>query len=331
MDFTVCPLFGVQSKHKLQYLLHIEEKKLMRQDYAASLVSPYIDLSGKPRLIEPPKEELKRVQARLKNLLSTIPVPENVFSGIRGRSYADNAKFHVGSRRRNVYKIDITAFFPSISRETVYSFFREELQCSSDVSEILCNLTTIDLSRAIISNQERIKEFLRSKNITCINHLISGAPTSQILSYLVNHKMFDEMQNISDTNHAIMTVYVDDVTFSSEERLSSQFMKKIIAVVKKYGYRLSKAKTQSYSKAYPKVITGVVVNREGKPTVKNALRKRIVDEYRQLANDQGNLKDIQRLRGLLTAARQIEPGIFPTIYKFAFSKDNAESPNKKTP
>ena len=322
MDFTVCPLFGLQSKHNLLRLLHIENKKLMRQDYVASLVFPYIDLSGKPRLIEPPKEELKRVQARIKNLLSSISVPENVFSGIKGRSYAGNARFHFGDKRRNVYKIDITAFFPSISRETVYRFFREDLQCSSDVSEILTNLTTVDLSKAHISNQDRVNEFLRLKKITCTNHLMSGAPTSQILSYLANHNMFDEMQYLSDKNHAIMTVYVDDVTFSSEKKISNQFKQEIIAVVKKNRYQPSTAKTQSFSKAYPKVITGVVINKEGKPVVKNSLRKRIVEEYRQLLICPDNPKAVQRLRGLLTAARQVEPGIFPTIHKFAFPKDN---------
>ncbi len=126
-------MLGLQSKHNLLRLLHIEDKKLMRQDYVASLVSPYIDLSGKPRLIEPPKEELKQIQARIKSILSGITVPDNVFSGIRGKSYTGNALYHVGPRRRSVYKIDITAFFPSISRETVYRFFREDLQCSSDV------------------------------------------------------------------------------------------------------------------------------------------------------------------------------------------------------
>lgn len=331
MDFTICPLFGLQSKHNLLRLLHIEDKKLMRQDYVASLVFPYIDLSGKPRLIEPPKEELKRVQARIKNLLSSITVPENVFSGIKGKSYAGNAGFHVGAKRRNVYKIDITAFFPSISRETVYRFFREDLNCSSDVSEILTNLTTVDLSKTHISNQERVNEFLRSKKITCTNHLMSGAPTSQILSYLVNHKMFDEMQYLSDKNHAIMTVYVDDVTFSSEEKLSNRFKQEIIAAVKKYQYRPSTAKTQSFSKSYPKVITGVVINKEGKPVVKNSLRKRIVDEYRQLLITPDNPKAVQRLRGLLTAARQVELGIFPTIHKFAFPKNTAEKEKKKAP
>ena len=89
--------------------------------------------------------------------------------------------------------------------------------------------------------------------------------------------------------------------------------------------------TQSFSKSYPKVITGVVVNKAGKPVVKNALRKKIVDEYKQLLSAPTAPESLQRLRGLLTAARQVEPGVFPTIHKFAFPKDNAKTEKKKAP
>ena len=137
LKYSDCPLYGLQSKKMLKRLLHIEDSKLTKQDYIASLVSPYIDKSGKPRLIEPPREELKAIQKRLKKLLGKIVVPDNVFSGIKGRSYADNAKMHMGSGRRNLFKIDLTAFFPSIDRDTVYRFFSEDLNCSSDVAQIL--------------------------------------------------------------------------------------------------------------------------------------------------------------------------------------------------
>lgn len=215
MKYSDCPLYGLQSKKMLKRLLHIEDSKLTKQDYIASLVSPYIDKSGKPRLIEPPCEELKIIQKRLKMLLGKIVVPDNVFSGIKGRSYADNAKMHTGSGRRNLFKIDLTAFFPSIDRDTVYRFFSEDLNCSSDVAQILTNLTTVDLEKTHITNRDDVYLFLSSKKVSCRNHLISGAPTSQIMSYLVNHHMFSEMQAIANKNNISMTVYVDDVTFST--------------------------------------------------------------------------------------------------------------------
>ena len=112
----------------LKYVLHIKDGDLLKQDYVVSMISPYVDMSKKPRLIEPPQAELKTVQKRIKTLLGKIEVPDNVFSGIKGKSYSDNARQHLGEGTRNLYKIDLTAFFPSISRETGYRFFFEDFK-----------------------------------------------------------------------------------------------------------------------------------------------------------------------------------------------------------
>ena len=318
MLYTDCPLFGLQSKKICRRLLHIENSKLLKQKYIVLQITPYIDTKGKARLIEPPREELKAVQKRIKNLLGQIAVPDNVFSGIKGRSYADNANMHIGSRRRNLFKIDLTAFFPSISRETVYRFFSEDMRCSPDVAKILTDLTTVDLEKSKVSSLEEINRFLDSKNVSCRNHLISGAPTSQIMSYLVNHHMFDEMQKAADDHHTVMTVYVDDITFSSEYRIAHDFQEKIFTIVRKYGYQISKSKVKYYTKLYPKLVTGVIIDSTGKTVIKNAMREKIIMEHEFLRKNPDNMKSRQRLRGLLTAARQVDPHAFPTIYRFAY-------------
>lgn len=255
-------------------------------------------------------------------MLGKIEVPQNIFSGIKGRSYADNALMHTSDKRRNLFKIDLTAFFPSISRDTVYHFFNKDLCCSPDVAEILTNLTTIDIEKSQTNYLSEIYSFLDEKGVTCKNHLISGAPTSQIMSYLVNHQMFDEMQYIANKNNAIMTVYVDDVTFSSENRISKRFREDIKAIVKKHGYRISKSKVKTYTKLYPKLITGVIIDAKGIPIIKNSMREKIINEHKYLRNHPDDLKSRQRLRGLLTAARQVNRNAFPTIYKFAYDKHN---------
>ncbi len=320
MTYENCPLYGLQSKKKLKVLLRIEDSKYTKQDYVAAMVFPYIDKSGKKRLIEPPREELKNIQKRIKNMLGKIEVPNNVFSGIKGKSYAGNAIMHIGASRRNLFKIDITAFFPSISRETVYRFFLEDLRCSPDVAEILTNLTTIDLEKSQAHSLEEIYSFLDEKSVTCRNHLISGAPTSQIMSYLVNHRMFDEMQKLSDENNAVMTIYVDDITFSSENWLSCNFRRKIIDIVRKYGYQISMHKVKMYTKLYPKLVTGVIISSDGKPIIKNSIRWKIIKEHTHLRNNPDDMESRKRLRGLLTAARQVDPHAFPTVYKFAYNQ-----------
>ena len=304
-------------------MLRINNNQVMKQPYIASLVSPYIDKSRKPRLIEPPHEELKIIQKRIKNCLGRIIVPDNVFSGVKGKSYADNARFHVGNNRRNLYKIDLTSFFPSITRDTVYRFFAEDLLCSPDVAQLLADLTTIDLGKSSAKNIDEIYEFLKEKNVSSYNHLISGAPTSQILSYLVNHQMFDEMQKLADDNSITMTVYVDDVTFSSENRISKNFRDKIIAIIRKYNYQISRKKVKRYTKLYPKLVTGVIIDTTGNPVLKNSMRQKIILAYNDLKTNPENADLRMRLRGLLIAARQVNKDAFPTIYKFAFQPNES--------
>ena len=326
MIYTDCPLYGLKSKKLLKRLLRINNNQMMKQPHIASLVSPYIDKSGKPRLIEPPHEELKIIQKRIKNCLGRIIVPDNVFSGVKGKSYADNARFHVGNNRRNLYKIDLTAFFPSITRNTVYLFFAEDLLCPPDVAQLLTDLTTIDLGKSSAKNIDEIYEFLKEKNVFSYNHLISGAPTSQILSYLVNHKMFDEMQKLADDNGITMTVYVDDVTFSSENRISKDFRDKIITIIRKYNYQISRKKVKRYTKLYPKLVTGVIIDAMGKPVLKNSMRQKIILTYNDLKTNPENADLRMRLRGLLIAARQVNKDAFPTIYKFAFQPNESIEP-----
>ncbi len=320
MKYDNCPLYSLKSKKVLKHLLVVKDSALFKQDHVALLVEPYIDSGRKPRLIEPPHTELKIIQKKIKNMLGKIEIPDNIFSGIKGRSYADNAVFHTGEHLRHLFKIDLTAFFPSIKREAVYRFFYEDLLCAPDIAQILTNFTTIDLTKSKVKDIEAVYQFLASKNVKSYNHLISGAPTSQILSYLVNHKMFDEMQAVSDENNVTMTVYVDDVTFSSEYYISAIFKEKIYKIIRKYDYQVSKKKVKSYSKTYPKLVTGVIIDASGHVTVKNSLRKKISLEHEHLREYPDDIVSRQRLRGLITAARQVNKTAYPTIHRYAFSK-----------
>ena len=318
MIYSNCKLFQLHSKKVLKHLLSIKNNDFFKQEYVCSLIEPYIDKKGKPRIIEKPDDSLKAIQSRLKNILYTIQVPDNVFSGVKGKSYAQNALWHKGNK--NVYKIDLTAFFPTIKRETVYSFFRNELQTAPDIAEFLTNITTVDIDKTRPQEIDKINSFLDSKGVTIRNHLISGSPTSQILSYMVNHKMFDELQSICDKNAIIMTVYVDDVTFSSKNNLSVKFKNTIKSIIIKYGYQLSANKEVSYSKHYPKTITGAIVNKTGNIAVKSSMQKHVIDEFNKLKENPNNVDYRRRLRGLVTAARQVVPSSFPSIKKFAFDK-----------
>ena len=84
------------------------------------------------------------------------------------------------------------------------------------------------------------------------------------------------------------------------------------------GQRPPKVSVKGYSKTYPKLVTGVIINSEGRATIKNALRKKIMVEYEHLRNNPDDIKSRQRLQGLVTAARQVDKSAYPNIRKFAF-------------
>ena len=306
-------LYKQTSKKYLLNLLHIHDKRFLQQRYVSKHISPYIQTTPKPRLIEVPSEKLKIIQRNIKNELSKIIVPENIFSGVKGKSYIENAKLHSGNRF--VFKIDLSSFFPCISRNTVYNFFTESLQTSPDIAYILTNLLTVDLSKCNIEDADSVNEFLISKKIKTSNHLISGSPASQILSYLVNHKMFDTLQEFCNKNGLIMSVYVDDITFSSQHVISHSQKEVIYKIISKKLYRLSRNKVKYYTKNYPKLITGAVISSNGNLKIRNSLSLNIIKEWKHFKQNQQDSQSKARLQGLIIAAHQIEPKKFQSIYK----------------
>lgn len=305
-------LYKLSSKKYLVRILKIRNKKYLNQNFIAKQINPYIQSDPKPRLIEEPSETLKIIQKIIKNELNKIKIPYNVFSGIKGKSYVDNAAIHTNNKF--LFKIDLTAFFPCITRETVYKFFINDLKTTPDIADILTSLVTIELSLCDIQNQESVEQFLLMKGIKTTNHLISGAPTSQILSYLVNHKMFDELQTFCDKNKITMSIYVDDITFSAQNRISHKHKEIIYSIISKYLYRLSRSKVKYYTNNYPKLVTGAIISTNGKLIIPNSMRHKIVNELHNYKNNPLDEHSIKRLQGLIVAAKQTEPTIFDNIY-----------------
>lgn len=306
-------LYKQSSKKFLLRLLHIHDKRFLQQRYVTQQISPYIQQNPKPRLIEVPSSELKTIQRYIKYELSKIIVPYNVFSGVKGKSYIENAKLHSGNKY--LFKIDISAFFPCITRNTVYHFFVSVLKTSPDIACILTNLLTVDLSQCYIKDKESVNNFMYSKKIRTPNHLISGSPASQILSYLVNYKMFDTLQEFCDKNDLTMSVYVDDITFSSQHVISHRQKEIIYKTISKNLYRLSRNKVKYYTKKYPKLVTGAVISSGGNLLIRNSLSQNVYKEWNNFMRNQHDTQSKARLQGLIIAARQIEPTKFQNIYR----------------
>lgn len=314
-------LYKQTSKKYLTKLLKISNKSYFKQNFVAKQINPYIKTSPKARLIEAPSESLKKIQRIIKQELNKIEVPDNVFSGVKGKDYIQNAKLHANNK--HLFKIDLRAFFPCITRESVYNFFYSTMKCSPDIANILTNFTTVDLTISNIKESEDIEKFMMSKGIKTSNHLISGSPTSPILSYLVNHKMFDDIQLFCDNNAITMSIYVDDITFSSNDKISHKQKEVIYKIITKNIYRLSRSKVKYYTSNYPKLVTGAIITPDGMLKIRNSLSLKVVKETSYYKKHLDDIDSQKRLRGLIVAARQCEPTKFSSLYHLVFnaSKD----------
>lgn len=303
-----CPLYGLQSKKQLAEILHITDKKLLKGK-TQDEINIYIATDPKERLIEAPSWSIKKAQEIIKNLLMKCDIPYYVFSGVKGKSYYDNAAIH--KECKYMYKTDISAFFPNISRDLVHNFFRFDLNTSPDVAKILTDLCTVDIS-VPLETDEAVNSFVKKKNIRKHNHLCTGSPASPVLSYLVNRKMFDEMYKIAKSNNLFFSIYMDDVFFSSQKWIPLKIREQILKVLTKNGYNISARKVVYYSEKDYKKVTGVIVSPDNKLKIPNKLKRKIVTGF---AKGKLTIKE-ESLKGMLVAANTIEKNAFNGINRY---------------
>lgn len=285
------PIYKLCSKRKLSTILQIEYDSLLHaNDFIDYTVSEIEKASGGIRTIYDPCRELKQVQRRIKNLLSRISIPNWVFSGCKGVCHVDNGKYH----EHSVYFIqsDLHAFYDSCSRERVYRLFKERFKCSSDVSALLSDLTTLTLE----------------DGSTVIP---TGSPCAQLVAFFAYQDMFNELHNLARNHGCKFSLYVDDLTFSSKMPFSNPavFKKKLLQIVKRYGHSLSLSKTAYRSADETKIVTGVAITKEGVSAIPNKSRYKIVQGTAQSCA--GDTSTALSTLGRISSARMIEPSSFP--------------------
>lgn len=245
------------------------------------------------RLIQTPIGELYDIHHRIASLLCRIKLPDYLYSGIKKRSYLENAQQHL--TQPQVLTTDICAFFASTTRTKVFWFFREYLQCAEYIANYLADLTAID------------------------NHLPTGSQISMPLAYWVNAKMFDELFELANKHQLKMTVYVDDLTFSGQV-IPKGFLKQVKAIVQKYAHKIKEEKTIFYTKHNYKEITGLILKGAKIELPKRQyqqLHQRLTDWKNAIAitHNQENIKKMYpKLLGTLTYINRFNRKYQPVIY-----------------
>lgn len=289
-------LYELMNRKKLGEALDISSKILRYElDQFINYKRIIKDVKGKKRKIDLPSIELKKVQKKLVKFLNRIEKPKYLMSGIKGYSYIDNAKQHLG--KEYILVMDVSNFYPNCKKEYVYEMFIEKFKMSVDIATILTKLTT---------HKQTIP---------------TGVATSQVIAYYAYSKMFDNINKIAEKYNCDFSLYVDDMTFSSSNKISKAMEKEIKEEVKKYNHLVKKEKTFYFKPENPKKITGVYLVEHGESlSVPNSLRKDIVTLMKIIESKYINkinieYKLIEQLTGKILAAQQIEPNLFKELNK----------------
>jgi len=142
--YNNCKFYGLTTKRQLAKLLcKTAVSDIKKQGFFMDKIKPSV-IDGK-RLIEAPSFLLKKMQKEILFDLRKLEIPRNVFSGVKDRSYVTNGSMHNG--KHHFMKIDLSKFFPYITRNNVYKFYKEKFNLPPDLAEILTNLSTINVDK----------------------------------------------------------------------------------------------------------------------------------------------------------------------------------------
>lgn len=287
--FSRIAFYGLRSPNRLASLLGISRESL--EKLAAAGSENYRQFERNERWIETPKPELKKVQRQIHLHLSRCDAPAYLFSGFKKRSAVGNAHIHLENAKSLMVKLDIRKFYPSSNGRLVYSFFHDDLHCSSEVASILWKLCTIKSTK----NSEH-------------SHLPTGGVTSPILAYFCYHSLFEELAALATQHNLIFSVMADDITFSGDG--DGQEIRRLAAqIIQSHGLRSNFKKQKVWGKKQNnKLVTGALVTPKGLrvPLNRKLAIKKLRVELETTMNPKKRAKLYQCLHGSLASAGQIE-------------------------
>lgn len=283
------PLYRLRNRRKLATLLKLDERYFCQEhEYTYHEFSRPKSNGDGMRKFTVPSEELKIIQKQISRLMSRIETPDWVMSGKKSCSYITNAKFHL--EYPFIKTMDISKFYDSAQRAKIYDMFLKHFQMEHDIAWLMTELVTYN------------------------GCLPTGSPSSQLIVYWAYSSMFGEIKNISEQYGCLFSLYVDDMTFSSNKSISGKLREDVSVILRKNNLKAKAKKDHYYQARDFKIVTGVGM-RNGNMIVPNDKRKAIILLYSE-CRKHNNIKEIEKLNGTLCSLRQIEPNIFPEIFNY---------------
>lgn len=250
------------------------------------------------RTIAQPSPEIKLIQRWLiGSVLSSLPIHKVATAYRDGRSIADHAAVH--AKNRFLLKMDFKDFFPSISVVDVRSYLVEVGKLSLEEARIISLLVCW-----------RDK----SKGKLCLS---IGAPSSPLLSNVMLYAFDKKIVQLCRVNKITYTRYADDLAFSTNKKdVLSEIVKQVQVVCDELEYPqlvVNQKKTVSISRAFKRVLVGLVLTPEGAVSLGRERKRRLRSELNRFSQDRLDVADIPTLRGELAFAWSVEKKFIETL------------------
>lgn len=278
------------------------------------------------REIYAPNEDVKKaLRLLLKPLTQALCKKKfpNQFAYLKNKSILNNACAHAPNKenssvsQRYYWKTDIKSFFDCCTYESCEKFFKflhdrslNGLYSGGHVSAMADKYSHPDGFG--ISFRELLKKVLINPNT---GGLYQGSPVSGLLSNVIIRSALAYASNIlkKDDRSSVLTAYADDITISSEEKITSEHHRKYIRVLnhvfeeRSLNFTLKEEKTR-ISRNNAVCITGVVINHEGDITTKRSNYRllRTCLERLQRGEELSEDMTISRLEGILSFCMSID-------------------------
>ena len=232
--------------------------------------------------------ELLKIHELIKQrIFSKISLPEYITGGRKGVSYIDNCKSHLN--KSIIIQEDMKDFFPSIKEDLIAKAFQYYMNFSPEVSLLIANLSTLEGS------------------------LVQGTKLSTDIANLIfleeEALLSEEVRKLG----GIYTRYVDDITISFESEVNNDDISKIklmiLSMALKSGVRLNRKKSRVLRNGQSKIVHGVKVIKELRPTQKRKDNIRVcLFNLKKKVIEKESVMDVLtlyfKIRGLINTLKQ---------------------------
>lgn len=218
--------------------------------------------SGGLRLIEIPKERLRRIQQKILRQILDYSPPHPAAHGFRrGHSCITHAALHTG--QHVVIRMDLKDFFPSIQSSRIQALF-EKLGYPANVAGTLARICVNRAPAGLFRDRQAGGSLSWSERQALkAPHLPQGSPCSPALANLCAYRLDMRLEALAQSMDATYSRYADDLAFSGGPdlaRAADRFHVQVAAIALEEGFRVNTRKNRVMRAGTRQQVTSVVVN-----------------------------------------------------------------------